>query len=61
MLTKMDLADAIEFDLAAADGNIQRVRPGKCSLMSILRTASMTRWGSQHETAAFQAKRVVSR
>jgi hydrogenase nickel incorporation protein HypB len=28
ILTKMDLAEAVEFDLAAADGNIQRVRPG---------------------------------
>ena len=26
VLTKMDLADAVEFDLAAADANIQRVR-----------------------------------
>jgi hydrogenase nickel incorporation protein HypB len=28
VLTKMDLAEAVEFDLAAADANIQRVRPG---------------------------------
>ncbi len=28
VLTKMDLAEAVEFDLAAAEGNIQRVRPG---------------------------------
>jgi hydrogenase nickel incorporation protein HypB len=28
VLTKMDLADAVEFDLAAARENIQRVRPG---------------------------------
>lgn len=28
VLTKMDLADAVEFDLAAAECNIQRVRPG---------------------------------
>jgi hydrogenase nickel incorporation protein HypB len=28
VLTKMDLAEAVEFDLAAADCNIQRVRPG---------------------------------
>ncbi|HWE51853.1 MAG TPA: hydrogenase nickel incorporation protein HypB [Bryobacteraceae bacterium] len=28
VLTKMDLAEAVEFDLAAAEANIQRVRPG---------------------------------
>jgi hydrogenase nickel incorporation protein HypB len=28
ILTKMDLAEAVEFDLAAAESNIQRVRPG---------------------------------
>ena len=28
ILTKMDLAEAVEFDLAAAQDNVQRVRPG---------------------------------
>jgi hydrogenase nickel incorporation protein HypB len=28
VITKMDLADAVEFDLAAARANIQKVRPG---------------------------------
>jgi len=28
VLTKMDLAEAVEFDTIAAEGNIQRVRPG---------------------------------
>ena len=28
ILTKMDLAEAVEFDLAAANSNIERVRPG---------------------------------
>jgi hydrogenase nickel incorporation protein HypB len=28
VLTKMDLAEAVEFDMAAADLNIERVRPG---------------------------------
>lgn len=28
LITKMDLADAVEFDLAAAQNNIQAVRPG---------------------------------
>jgi hydrogenase nickel incorporation protein HypB len=36
VLTKMDLAEAVEFDLAAADSNIQRVRPG----MPVLRVSS---------------------
>ena len=28
VITKIDLAAAVEFDWAAAEGNIQRVRPG---------------------------------
>lgn len=36
VLTKMDLADAVEFDPAAADSNIQRVRPG----MPVLKVSS---------------------
>jgi hydrogenase nickel incorporation protein HypB len=36
ILTKMDLAEAVEFDSATADGNIQRVRPG----MPILKVSS---------------------
>ena len=36
VLTKMDLAEAVEFDLAAADGNVQRVRPG----MPLLKVSS---------------------
>jgi hydrogenase nickel incorporation protein HypB len=38
IFTKMDLARAVEFDLAAADGNILRVRPGMC----VLRVSSKT-------------------
>jgi hydrogenase nickel incorporation protein HypB len=38
VLTKMDLADAVEFNLAAADSNIQRVRPG----MPLLKVSSKT-------------------
>lgn len=33
ILTKLDLAEAVEFDLAAAQANIQRVRPGMKTLM----------------------------
>lgn len=36
ILTKMDLAAAVEFDLAAAECNVQRVRPG----MRLLRVSS---------------------
>jgi len=36
MITKMDLAEAVEFDGAAADSNIDRVRPG----IKILRVSS---------------------
>jgi hydrogenase nickel incorporation protein HypB len=36
ILTKMDLAEAVEFDLAAADCNVQRVRPG----MPVLKVSS---------------------
>jgi len=36
VLTKMDLAEAVEFDIAAAHSNIQRVRPG----MPVLRVSS---------------------
>ena len=32
VITKLDLATAAEFDLAAAEKNIQSVRPGMCTL-----------------------------
>jgi hydrogenase nickel incorporation protein HypB len=38
ILTKMDLADAVEFDLDAAESNIQRVRPG----MPLLKVSAKT-------------------
>ena len=38
ILTKMDLAEAVEFDLAAAEGNVQSVRPG----MPLLKVSSKT-------------------
>jgi hydrogenase nickel incorporation protein HypB len=38
VLTKMDLAEAVEFDLAAAGCNIQRVRPG----MPLLKVSAKT-------------------
>lgn len=41
VLTKMDIAQAVEFDLAAAEGNIQRVRPG----MPVLKLSAKTGTG----------------
>lgn len=38
VVTKMDLAEAVEFDVTAADGNVQRVRPG----MPVLKVSSKT-------------------
>ena len=45
ILTKMDLAEAVEFDSAAADANIQRVRPGMGTLrVSSKSAAGMSAW-----------------
>src|ERR1700677_2850415 len=45
VLTKMDLAEAVEFDMAAADANIQRVRPGMPVLkVSAKNGAGMGEW-----------------
>lgn len=45
VLTKMDLAEAVEFDMAAADANIQRVRPGMPVLkVSAKNGAGMSEW-----------------
>jgi hydrogenase nickel incorporation protein HypB len=45
ILTKMDLAAAVEFDLASAAANIQRVRPGLTSLTLSSKTgAGMDDW-----------------
>ena len=38
IITKMDLAEVVEFDLAAAEGNIRRVRPD----MEVLKLSSKT-------------------
>jgi hydrogenase nickel incorporation protein HypB len=43
IITKMDLAAAVEFDLAAAQSNIERVRPG----MRVLKVATKTEAGFQ--------------
>lgn len=45
ILTKMDLAEAVEFDSAAADSNIERVRPGMPTLkVSSKNGVGMSEW-----------------
>jgi hydrogenase nickel incorporation protein HypB len=45
IITKMDLADAVEFDLPAAEANIQRVRPGmKTFTLSSKKNTGMEAW-----------------
>lgn len=45
VLTKMDLADAVEFDAAQADENIQKIRPGIPALkVSAKNGSGMDRW-----------------
>jgi hydrogenase nickel incorporation protein HypB len=45
IITKMDLAEAVEFDLAAAEQNIQRVRPGmKTITLSSKKGTGMDGW-----------------
>jgi hydrogenase nickel incorporation protein HypB len=43
ILTKMDLAEAVEFDLAAAQENVQRIRPG----LPLMKLSSKTGAGMQ--------------
>jgi hydrogenase nickel incorporation protein HypB len=45
IITKMDLAEAVEFDLPTAEANIQRVRPGmKTITLSAKKGAGMQDW-----------------
>jgi hydrogenase nickel incorporation protein HypB len=45
VLTKMDLAEAVEFDMPAAEGNIERVRPGMAVLkVSTKNGAGISEW-----------------
>lgn len=45
VITKMDLAEAVEFDLAAAEANIERVRPGMQALrISTKRGTGIDEW-----------------
>jgi hydrogenase nickel incorporation protein HypB len=61
VLTKMDLAEAVEFDLSDADGNIQRVRPGMPLLkVSSKNGAGMSEW-LQYLASARESYRTSSR
>jgi hydrogenase nickel incorporation protein HypB len=53
VITKTDLSDAVEFDLAAARRNIHAVRPG----MHILEVASKTGQGMEDWFALLEARR----
>ena len=45
IITKMDLAEAVEFDLSSAEANIQRVRPGmKTITLSSKKGTGMEEW-----------------
>jgi hydrogenase nickel incorporation protein HypB len=47
VITKMDLAEAVEFDLATAEANIQRVRPGmKTITLSSKKGYGMEEWAT---------------
>jgi len=52
IVTKMDLAEAVEFDAAAAEENIRRVRPG----MEILKLSSKTGAGMEAWLEFLRAK-----
>jgi hydrogenase nickel incorporation protein HypB len=52
VITKIDLAGAVEFDLAAARDNIQQIRPG----MEIIEVSSKTGAGMEEWMAALTAR-----
>jgi hydrogenase nickel incorporation protein HypB len=53
VITKIDLAAAVEFDRAAARANIQSVRPG----MQVLELSSKTSQGMDEWMALLASKR----
>ena len=57
VITKIDLADPVEFDSAAAERNIQAVRPG----MTILKVSSKTGAGMDHFLGFLRTRRVSAR
>src|SRR6202790_5280210 len=57
IITKMDLAEAVEFDLTAAESNIQRVRPG----MEVLKLSARSGEGMDDYLDFLQKRRNESR
>jgi hydrogenase nickel incorporation protein HypB len=57
IITKMDLADAADFDLVGARRNIESVRPG----MKVFEVSSKTGLGMQHVLDFLRAQRARSR
>jgi hydrogenase nickel incorporation protein HypB len=57
VITKMDLADAVEFDEAAANQNIQSVRPG----MHVLKVSTKTGEGTREFLEFLESQRSVTR
>jgi hydrogenase nickel incorporation protein HypB len=55
VITKMDLADAVEFDLRAANENIRRVRPG----MNIVYVSAKTGEGMDELKEFFMSRCAV--
>jgi hydrogenase nickel incorporation protein HypB len=54
LITKIDIAEAVEFDMAAALGNIQAVRPG----MPVLCLSAKTGQGLSEFFDLLQARRL---
>jgi len=52
VITKIDIAEAVEFDLAAAEENIQRVRPG----LETFRVSAKTGQGMEEYLAFLEAR-----
>ncbi len=55
VITKIDLANAVEFDSAAAERNIQAVRPG----MAILKVSSKSGAGMDELLEFLRSRRVI--
>jgi len=58
VITKMDLAEAVEFDLEQASGNIQKVRPGMETILVSAKTGDgMREWIENLETRRKESHR----
>jgi hydrogenase nickel incorporation protein HypB len=57
LITKIDLAAAVEFDALAANGNIQAVRPG----MAIFDVSAKSEGGMEEFLVFLRSRRAVAR